>query len=135
MPRRNPLIEHDYLVLVLARWLERDDFLVAANIEDRTKPPLIGSHRPDVYAKQADRHVIGEAELCGRLGDLDTQEKWKALFVAVDSSNSESTYELHIIVPSHCLEEARQQATDWGITAEFHTEQLADQPGLFGEQD
>ncbi len=135
MPQKNPLKEHDYLVLVLARWLERNDFLVAANLEDRTKPPLLGGHRPDVYAKQADRHVIGEAELCERIGDLKTQERWKTLFVAVESSSADSTYELHIIVPSQCLEEARQQAAAWGITAEFHTEKLADQPRLAGEQD
>jgi len=131
MPQKNPLKDQDYLVLVLARWLERNNFLVAANLEDRPKPPSIAGHRPDVYAKQADREVIGEAELCGRLGDPETHERWKALFVA---SSSESTYEPHIIVPSQCLEEARQQAADLGISAVFHTEILADQPGLTGEQ-
>ena len=97
-------------MLVLARWLERNDFLVAANLDDRTKPPSIAGHRPDVYAKQADREVFGEAELCGELGDPETHERWKALFVDLNSLSSGSTYEVHIIVPSQCLEEARQQA-------------------------
>ena len=135
MAEKNLPKHHDYLVLVLARWLERNDFLVAANLEDRIKPPSIAGHRPDVFAKQADREVIGEAELCGRLGDPETEERWKGLGVALTASSSESTCELHIIVPSQCLEEARQQAADLGITAVFHTEKLADQPGLAGEQD
>jgi hypothetical protein len=135
MTEKNPLKDHDYLVLVLARWLERNDFLVAANLKDHTKPPSIAGHRPDVYAKQADRVVIGEAELCGRLSDPETNERWKALVVELTASSSRSTCELHIIVPSQCLEEARQQAAGMGITAVFHTEKLADQPGLTGEQD
>ena len=135
MTEEHLLKDHDHLVLVLARWLERNDFLVAANLEDRTKPPSFAGQRPDVYAKQADREVIGEAELCGQLGDPETKERWKALFVELTASSSDSTYELHIIVPSQCLEEARQQAVDLGITAVFHTEKLADQPGLAGEQD
>jgi len=135
MTERNPLKDHDYLVLVLARWLERNDFLVAANLEDRTKPPSIAGHRPDVFAKQADREVIGEAELCGLLGDPETQDRWRALGDALTSSSSESICELHIIVPSQCLEEARQQVANLGITAVIHTEKLADQPGLAEEHD
>jgi hypothetical protein len=40
-----------------------------------------------------------------------------------------------VLLLARWLEEARQQAADLRITAVFHTETLADQPGLTGEQD
>lgn len=135
MSQKNPLNEHDYLVLVLARWLERNDYQVAADLEDRIKPPSLDGHKPDVFARQENSQVIGEAELPDRLCDAETQERWKAFFAATNRSSSEPTCELHIIVPSHCLEEAKQQAVAWGISAVFHTERLADQPGLAEEYD
>ncbi len=48
-------------------------------------------------------------------------------FAAASQAGSHPAYELHIIVPSKCLDEAKRQATAWGITATFHTEQLADE--------
>ena len=134
MTQENPLNERDQLVLVLARWLERNDYLVAANLEERTKPPSFGGHRPDVYASQMGRRVLGEAELCERLHDEQTRERWRAFTAEVSRLGSHLRYELHIIVPSSCLEEAKQQAAAWGVDATFHTEELADWAGRGGGQ-
>ncbi len=57
------LTMHDYLVRVLARWLERNDYRVAAALEDRTKPPLMNGYRPDVFATRGGSQIIGEAEV------------------------------------------------------------------------
>ena len=135
MSEENPLNEHHYLVLVLARWLERNDYRVAANLEARTKPPLLDGHMPDVFAKQGDNRVIGEAVLCDRLSSPVTQDRWKTFYAAATLSSFGPTCNLHIIAPSRCLESAKQQAETWGILAAFHTEELADQPGLTVESD
>ena len=82
MPPENPFSEHEYLVRVLARWLERNDYLVAAELADHAKPPSFGRYKPDIYAKQAESRVIGEAELCERLDDEHTQQRWKDVFAA-----------------------------------------------------
>jgi len=63
------LTAHDYLVGVLARWLERNDYRVAVALEERTKPPLINGYRPDVFATQGGGQIIGEAEVCESLDD------------------------------------------------------------------
>ncbi len=125
---------HDYLVRVLARWLERNDYSVAAALEDHTKPPLINGYRPDVFATQGGSQVIGEAEVCENVHDAETEARWREFFVATFQSGSDTRQELHIIVQSKCLDEAKQRATAWGIRATFHTEKLANQPGLSGGQ-
>ena len=134
MPPENRLSEHEYLVRVLARWLERNDYVVAAELADHTESPSFSGYKPDVYGMQAESRVIGEAEVCERLDDEQTQQRWKAFFSVASQAGSHPAYELHIIVPSKCLDEAKRQATAWGITATFHTEQLADETGLRSTQ-
>ncbi len=120
---------HDFLVRVLARWLERNDYRVAAALEERTKPPLINGYRPDVFATRGGSQIIGEAEVCESLNDAETEARWREFFAATFQPGSDSRHELHIIVQCKCLDEAKQCATDWGILrATFHTEQLANQP-------
>ena len=60
------------------------------------------------------------------LHDDSTQQRWKSLFAAATRPGSHPGYELHIIVPTGCLDEAKQQATDGGVIATFHTSKLAD---------
>ena len=132
--QENPLNEHDQLVLVLARRLEGNDYLVAANLEERTKPPSFGGRQPDVYASQMGSRVLGEAELCEGLHDEQTRERWQTFFTIVSRPDSLPRYELHIIIPSRCLDEAKRQAAAWGVDATFHTEELADWAGLGGGQ-
>ena len=127
-----PLYDHDYLVLVLVRWLERNDFNVAADLEERAKPPTFSGYSPDVYARQMGRTIIGEAELRERLHDPETEQRWKALYAEASLPSSCPPHELHIIVPSVCLDEARKLAAAWGISVTFHTEELADPSGLSG---
>jgi len=128
----NPLYDHDYLVLVLVRWLERNDFDVAADLEERTTPPTLGGYSPDVYARMMGRTIIGEAEVCERLHDPETEKRWKTLYAEAGLPHSYPPHDLHIVVPNVCLDEAHKLAAAWGISATFHTEKLADQPGFSG---
>ncbi len=107
---------------------------MATALEDRTKPPLINGYRPDVFATQGRSQVIGEAEVCENVHDAETEARWREFFVATFQSGSDTRQELHIIVQSKYLDEAKQRATAWGIRATFHTEKLANQPGLSGGQ-
>jgi len=110
MPPENRLSEHEYLVRVLARWLERNDYVVAAELADHTESPSFSGYKPHVYAMQAETRVIGDAEVCERLDDEQTQQRWKAFFSVASQAGSHPAYELHIIVPSTCLDEAKRQA-------------------------
>ena len=121
--------ERDLLVRALAEMLERDGYMVSTCLEeeDHQKPPMLGGCRPDVYAlKRGSPSILGAVELSGRLHDESTQQRWQALFAAANRPGSHPGYELRIMVPSNCLDEAKQQATEWGVAATFHTEQLAD---------
>lgn len=82
-------------------------------------------------AKQA---FIGEAELCDQLHDQHAEERRETFGRPASQPRLYQPHELLIIVPSKCLDEAKQQATVWGITAMFHTEQLADETGLRSTQ-
>jgi len=130
-------VDHRDLVRVMAIWLERSQYWVAtslAHLEYRRPPPLNG-YSPDVYATQTgSRTVIGVAELCDYLHEEATEERWKALFAAVNRPNLHPGYELHIIVPSSCLDEAQQQAQAWNVEATFHTEKLADKFSLDNDE-
>ena len=121
--------DRDLLVRALAEMLERNGYMVTTCLEEEEhqKPPTLGDCRPDVYAlKKGSPRIIGAVEVCGGLHDDSTQQRWKALFAAANRPGSHPGYELHILVPSSCLDEAKQQATAWGVTATFHTEKLAD---------
>ena len=66
--------------------------------------------------------MIGVVEMRDQLRDEFTEKRWKALFAAANRPGSHPGYELHIMVPSSCLDEAKTQASAWEITAIFHTE-------------
>lgn len=137
MARNEPSLEHNFFVRTLAVWLERNGYAVGTCLEEQEqdKPPLLNGHRPDVYAmKRGSPSVIGLVELCDRLHDGSTRERWQAVFAAANRPGCHPGYELHIIVPSRCLDEAEQQAGAWGVTATFHTEKIADQPGPGSER-
>jgi len=120
------------LVRALAELLEHLGYTVATCLEEEEhRPPTLGGCKPDVYAmKRGSPSIIGTVELFTTLYDVSTQQRWKSLFAAATRPGSHPGYELHIIVPTGCLDEARQQATDWGVTATFHTSKLADWTGL-----
>ncbi len=137
MPQIESPLCHNSPVHAFAVWLEANGYMVGTCLDEQEhqKPPPLNGYRPDVYAlKRGSPSVIGVVELCERLHDEITQKRWKALFSATNRPGSHPGYELHIMVPSSCLAVARQQAMAWGVTASFHTEKLADQPGLGGGQ-
>ena len=133
----NHHLASDSLVYALAVWLEANGYMVGTCLdkEEHQKPPPLNGFRPDIYAlRRGSPSVLGVVELCERLDDEFTQERWKALFAATDRPGSHPGYELHIMVPNSCLAVARQQAMAWDVTASIHTEKLIDQPGLGGGQ-
>ncbi len=122
------LPERALLVRALAELLEYLGYTVATCLEEEEhRPPTLGGCKPDVYAmKRGSPSIIGTVELSATLHDDSTQQRWKSLFAAATRPGSHPGYELHIIVQTDCLDEAKQQATDWGVTATFHTSKLAD---------
>ncbi len=129
---KKPSLEHEDLVRVMAAWLEHNLYAVSTTLaaEEHRRPPPLNDFRPDVYAtKTGSRSVIGIAEIFENLHEEETEVRWKALFAAVSRPNLRPGYEMHIIVPSSGLDEARQKAEMWGIVATFHTERLATDTG------
>ena len=124
MTQESKSVEHDDLVRVLANWLRKNHYSVAAGLEGYTKPPPLGDHRPDVWATKTASLVIGEAELCDQLHDQHTEERWKTFGRPASQPRLYQPHEFVIIVPSCCLDKAKQQAADWGIEATFYTETL-----------
>ena len=127
MTQESESIEHDHLVRVLANWLKKNHYSVAADLGGYTKPPPLGDHRSDVWAIKTASLAIGEAELCDQLHDQHTEERWKAFGRPAKPASQPRLYQPHellIIVPSCCLDKAKQQAANWGIEATFYTETL-----------
>ena len=87
MAQNEPSLEHDFFVRTLAVWLERNGYAVGTCLEEQEqdKPPPLNGHRPDVYAmKRGSPSVIGLVELCERLHDESTRERWQAVFAAAN---------------------------------------------------
>ncbi len=130
MSKHDSPVSRNSLVDTLAVWLEENGYMVATCLEEQEyqKPPPLNGHKPDVYAlKRGTPSVIGIVELCDRLRDELTRQRWSALFAVTTRAASDPGSELYIMVPSNCLKEAKRQATAWGVTATFHTERLANQ--------
>jgi hypothetical protein len=118
-------LEKEELVRMLATRFEQSGYSVATSLEteEHRKPLPFDGQKPDVYAsKLGGPLVLGVATLCENLYDVSTQEQWTTLSDAVNRSESNPGHELHIIVPSSCLEQAKGVAASLGIVAEFHTE-------------
>ena len=133
MPNEKQPFDHDDLVRMMAEWLVHNLYMVVTTLdtEEHRRPLPLNDFRPDVYAtKTGSRSVIGIAEPCENLHKEETEKRWKGLFAAVDRPNIHLGYELHIIVPTTCLDEAQRKAEVWGIAATFHTENPADKIAL-----
>lgn len=118
-------LEKEELVRILAMRFERSGYSVATSLEteDYRKPLPLDGQKPDVYAsKSGGPQVIGIATLCEKLHDVSTQEQWTTLSDAVSRADFNPGYELHIIVPSSCLAQAKEAAASLGVIADFHTE-------------
>jgi len=102
---------HDTLVSSLATEYEKRGYSVKADHigYPHGRPPEVYGCIPDVAAYKDGRLcIIAEAETCDTIGDIDTQRQWSAF--------SQSTYSFEVIVPKSCLQDAKQQASVWGIT-------------------
>lgn len=101
---------HQALIRALAAEYERQGYYVKADhiYHPHGRPPEVGGHVPDVAAYSNNRlHIIAEAETCDSLTDNNTREQWQAF--------STSPYIFEVIVPKSCLEDAKNQASIWGI--------------------
>ncbi len=99
MSKHDSPVSRNSLVDMLAVWLEENGYMVATCLEEQEyqKPPPLNGHKPDVYAlKRGSPSVIGIVELCDRLRDQLTQQRWSALFAATTRPVSHPGSELYI---------------------------------------
>lgn len=102
---------HTALIRALASKYEKQGYYVKADHigHPHGRPPEINGHIPDIAAYSDNSlYIIAEAETCDTITDSNTREQWEAF--------SRSQYLFDLIVPKSCLEEAKQQASIWGIS-------------------
>ncbi len=102
---------HTRLIRALVSEYEKQGYYVKADHigHPHGRPPEINGHIPDIAAYSGNTLcIIAEAETCDTITDSDAREQWETF--------SGSPYRFDIIVPKSCLEQAKQQASIWGIS-------------------
>ncbi len=101
---------HDKLVRAQIKAYQAEGTsVVAADLEGWVKPPVVGSHIPDIVAKKDGRTIYNECETCDTIGLDQTREQ------LADFSRHGH---LEVTVPQSCLEQAKEHVRGWGIDVE-----------------
>ena len=104
---------HAQLIRALAKEYESQGYYVKADHigHPNGQPPTINGYVPDLAAYSGGTlQIIAEAETCDTITDSHTREQWSAF--------SKSPCRFHVIVPESCLQDAKLQASIWGLTVD-----------------
>ena len=104
---------HAQLVRALVGQYEsQGNYVKADHIGHRNgSPPTINGHVPDMAAYSGGTlRIIAEAETCDTISDSDTRDQWGAF--------ARSPYRFEVIVPKSCLQDAKMQASMWGVAVD-----------------
>lgn len=123
MTKRKNQSDHEDMVLTTANYLVSNLYTdVRADVNDYETPTKIiwsktqDGHIPDITSKYNGVEHIWEIETEDSISIDHTKSQWKLFSTYAAQHNAK----FHIVVPEGFIEDAQNQAEEWGIKAEFH---------------